>query len=231
MALLGDDDLEKSAVVANCHMNRERGLTGSNAYDRELRFNLLDFLRDIAATGARAKWLDLCCGTGRALIDAAEVVDSDQVAVEIVGVDLVKMFRPASFKCLRLIAASLGHWQPNTSFNLITCVHGLHYIGDKLGLISRAATWLTEHGRFVANLDMDNIQLRSTRRSSRIVAAELRRNGFEYSFRNKVLRCDGRRDPALPFRYLGADDQAGPNYTGQPAVDSYYDFGNHCQPI
>ena len=27
----------------------------------------------------------------------------------------------------------------------------------------------------------------------------------------------------LPYRYLGADDQAGPNYTGQPAVDSYYE--------
>ena len=25
----------------------------------------------------------------------------------------------------------------------------------------------------------------------------------------------------MPYRYLGADDRAGPNYTGQPAVDSY----------
>ena len=28
----------------------------------------------------------------------------------------------------------------------------------------------------------------------------------------------------LPYRYLGADDRAGPNYTGQPAVDSYYEM-------
>jgi hypothetical protein len=28
---------------------------------------------------------------------------------------------------------------------------------------------------------------------------------------------------SLPYRYLGADDQAGPNYTGQPAVDSHYE--------
>ena len=27
---------------------------------------------------------------------------------------------------------------------------------------------------------------------------------------------------SLPYRYLGADDRAGPNYTGQPAVVSYY---------
>lgn len=26
----------------------------------------------------------------------------------------------------------------------------------------------------------------------------------------------------LPYAYLGADDGTGPNYTGQPAVDSYY---------
>ncbi len=27
----------------------------------------------------------------------------------------------------------------------------------------------------------------------------------------------------LPFTYLGADDQAGPNYTKQPAVNSLYE--------
>jgi len=26
----------------------------------------------------------------------------------------------------------------------------------------------------------------------------------------------------LPYTYLGADDRAGANYTGQPAVHSYY---------
>jgi len=26
-----------------------------------------------------------------------------------------------------------------------------------------------------------------------------------------------------PYRYLGADDRAGPNYTGQPAVDAHYE--------
>lgn len=27
---------------------------------------------------------------------------------------------------------------------------------------------------------------------------------------------------SLPYTYLGADDRAGPNYTNQPAVHSYY---------
>src|SRR5579863_4801671 len=68
MRLLGDDELERSAIVANCRMNRERDLAGSNGYDRELGFNPLDFLRGRAAQGRETAWLDLCCGTGRALI-------------------------------------------------------------------------------------------------------------------------------------------------------------------
>jgi hypothetical protein len=43
-------------------------------------------------------------------------------------------------------------------FDLITCVHGLHYVCDKLGLIARAASWLVEDGRFVANLALDNLR-------------------------------------------------------------------------
>jgi hypothetical protein len=39
MRFLSDDQLERSGVVANCRMNRERDLTGSNGYDRELGFN------------------------------------------------------------------------------------------------------------------------------------------------------------------------------------------------
>ena len=46
MKLLSDDELERSAVVANCRMNRERDLTGSNGYSKEIGFNPLDYLRD-----------------------------------------------------------------------------------------------------------------------------------------------------------------------------------------
>jgi hypothetical protein len=44
MRLLTDDVLERSSVVANCRMNRERTLTGSNGYARELGFNPFDLL-------------------------------------------------------------------------------------------------------------------------------------------------------------------------------------------
>lgn len=55
------------------------------------------------------------------------------------------------------------------------------------------------------------------------VAAELRRSGFKYSSRTRLIQCDGGRHCTFPFAYLGADDQAGANYTKQPAVDSYYE--------
>jgi hypothetical protein len=66
MDLLADAQLERSAVVANCRMNRERDLLGSNGYDKDLGLDPLDFLRGRAASGRRTAWLDLCCGTGRA---------------------------------------------------------------------------------------------------------------------------------------------------------------------
>jgi hypothetical protein len=91
--LLSDDTLERSAVVANCHMNRERRLAGSNGYTRELRLNPLDLLKAKLSSQGRATWLDLCCGTGRALIEAAEQLQAEGLAaVEIVGVDLVGLF-------------------------------------------------------------------------------------------------------------------------------------------
>jgi hypothetical protein len=31
-------------------------------------------------------------------------------------------------------------------YDLITCVHGLHYAGDKLAALARAASWLTPGG-------------------------------------------------------------------------------------
>jgi SAM-dependent methyltransferase len=227
MDMLTDDQLERSAVVANCRMNRERVLLGTNGYDKELGFDPLDFLRARAASGRRTTWLDLCCGTGRALIEAAGLADEEGFGsrISIVGVDLVGMFLKAGSDLdgLRLVEASLRTWQPEGQFDLITCVHGLHYVGDKFGLITRVASWLTDDGLFVANLDLENVKV-STPIPRRRLMAELRRVGLEFDSRRRRVICRGRRGPALTFRYLGVDDRAGPNYTGQPAVDSYYEF-------
>ncbi|MDB5336576.1 MAG: Methyltransferase domain protein [Planctomycetaceae bacterium] len=220
--------LEQSGIVANCRMNRERTLSGTNGYDTELGYNPFDLLLSKLCPGRTVGWLDLCCGSGRALIEAANHIQMMQLAdrCEVIGVDLVGMFarETADQSCLKLVTASLTSWYPNRQFEVISCVHGLHYIGDKLGLISRAASWLTEDGVFLSNLSMENIKLSDGRPVKKIVAAELRKCGLVYDATRKRVFCHGRRQIELPFRYLGSDDQAGPNYTGQPAVDSYYEL-------
>lgn len=230
MEFLSDDILEQSGVVANCRMNRERALTGTNGYSCELGFNPFELLREKAASGAEVHWLDLCCGTGTALVEAAHAIHGHGLEdrVHIVGVDLVGMFSPVptDSKCLRLVIASLTTWEPDRQYDLITCVHGLHYIGDKLALIARAASWLTNDGLFIASLDLNNFRSQDGRSIDRMVASVCRSHNLSYSGRTKRIRCDGRREITFPLRYVGASDQAGPNYTGQPAVDSYYSAGN-----
>ncbi|NUK01075.1 hypothetical protein [Streptomyces lunaelactis] len=107
-------------------------------------------------------------------------------------------------------------------YDLITCVHGLHYVGDQLGLLARAATWLAPQALLIAHLDPDSIRCADDRSDGRPALAALRAAGFSYSARHHRLTLRGARRVDLPWSYLGADPHAGPNYTGQPAVASYY---------
>jgi hypothetical protein len=81
-------------------------------------------------------------------------------------------------------------------------VHGLHYVGDKLEVLTRAASWLTITGRRLTTC--------------------LHAAGLRYDPRRHRVTATGRLDVQLPYTYLGADDHAGANYTGQPAVNSDY---------
>jgi SAM-dependent methyltransferase len=224
--LLDDAALEESAVVANCAMNRERQLAGVNSYARELGFSPVDVITAAADGAGTAAWLDLCCGTGRALIQAARQLDQAGLGGRTVltGVDLVDAFDPVPEMAgnLELACAPVATWVPGRQFDLITCVHGLHYIGDKLALLSRAAGWLTSSGRLVADLDLSAIQLDGGLPARRRLAARLRASGLAYNPRRHQITCAGRREIRLPYTYLGADDRAGPGYTGQPAVHSHY---------
>jgi SAM-dependent methyltransferase len=228
--LLDDEALHASAVVANNAMNRERQLAGVNSYTRELGFNPLDQLtarlgrhgQDTVSIG----WLDLCCGTGRALLQAAEYLAAAGVSdrVTLVGVDLVDFFDPTppSGPAPQLVCASIMDWQPTRRYDLITCVHGLHYVGYKLRMLARAASWLTDTGRFVADLDPASVRLAHGQPAGQRLITALRHAGFSYDPRRHRITRTGPGDIELPYRYLGADDQAGPNYTGQPAVNSIY---------
>ncbi|BCB82979.1 methyltransferase [Phytohabitans suffuscus] len=209
--MLYDDDLALSAVVANCAMNRERQLAGVNSYTRELGFNPLDRVRSGALRGQRSSWLDLCCGTGRALLRAAHLLRRDGLAdrVVLVGVDHFDPLPDANLP-VELVCAPVTSWAPARRFDLITCVHGLHYVGDKLAAITRAASWLTEGGQLVADLDLTSIRLPDGRPAGRALAGALRQAGFEYDSRRRRISCAGRRDAELSYAYLGADDKAGP---------------------
>ena len=220
--LLGDAALEDSEVVANSRMNRGRRLA---QYSRELGVDVEAFLSWRARARGRAAWLDLCCGEAQALRQAAARFGEKGLNVDIVGVDLVDMFAPGRPPAeagprLELVVASLHRWHPPGTFDLVTCVHGLHYIGDKLGLLARAAGWLVEDGLLLAHLDPGDLRLDGGQAAARWVPHLLRQAGMEME--RRIVRCAGARAVTLPVQYLGADDRSGPNATGQPSVTAHY---------
>lgn len=224
--LLTEEELERSAIVANCRMNRERGIAGTNSYTADLFLNPLEFLSERRNGDREVAWLDLCCGSGNALIEAARYFQERGMAdrISIHGVDLVDLFAPKPLECghLTLEAASLREWTARTDYDLITCVHGLHYIGDKLGLIARAVSWLKADGLFLGHLDFDNLKLANRQWFGGQLGKYVKRVGLEYHRGRRLLSCRGKHTIDLPWTFAGADETAGPNFTGQPAVDSYY---------
>lgn len=225
--LLEDTALESSEVVANASMNRQRNLNGGNSYECELGLDLFELLQKHLAAHPYFAWLDLCCGGGRALIQAAGMCVARGLGqrVRFFGVDLVPMFDsiPPGIDFLELRAGSVMHWRPGIRFDLITCVHGLHYIGDKLSFMTTAAGWLTTGGLFLAHLDYRNLKLRGKKHAGAIIGRDLRRAGFRYQARRHLVISRGLTGTLVGYRYLGADDRAGSNYTGQAAVDSHYE--------
>lgn len=200
--LLDESTLENSWVVANCSMNRGRDL---DSYSRELRFPLN---RELSGS-----WLDLCCGEARALAQAARRFPD----VRLVGVDLVDFFGPLPASVERVVS-SVTDYRTDQLFDLITCVHGLHYVGDKLGLLQRACTWLKPQGVLLAHLDLDNLRVNGRRPGPKWLCD----HGLEYHRRFRLLTCRGARHLDFACAYQGADDASGPNFTGQAAVTSHY---------
>ena len=52
-------------------MNRSRKVKGVNSYERELNFDVLNFLNNKIDTQNKVLWLDACCGEGNAMIQTA----------------------------------------------------------------------------------------------------------------------------------------------------------------
>jgi SAM-dependent methyltransferase len=226
VGLLDEEQLERSAVVANNAMNRLRGLSGVNSYARELGFDPLAVLRPAIQQRGKAAWLDLCCGSGRALSEAAR---DRSASLDLVGIDLVDFF-DAHDESVTLIAGPLRLWRPDRTFDLITCVHGLHYVGDKLAALTQTLRWLSAGGRFCGHLDLNNLKRRDRSSLAPTIRGCLREAEIDYDARRRLITCAGPRDLEFGLRYLGGDDRAGAGFSGQPAVDSYYEIGTHTPP-
>ncbi len=216
-------------------MNRERRATGTNGYAFDLRFDPVAYLRSRLDQQGHARWLDLCRGAGWALHEVATSLADHPHAdrLVIIGIDLVDAFALEVRRTLRVqcLARSWTDGPFPTNCDLITCVHGLHSLGDKLACLSKAAASLKQDGWLVANLDLSNIRIGHQTRSNRTLQRTFRECGWEYRPRIHILTRQGPQSRGFPFRYLGADDTVGPNSSGQPAVTSHYSESFPSQSI
>lgn len=224
--LLSEEELEWSAVVANNAMNRKRQAIGVNSYEKDLNFNPIEFLQK-RQHQEEIHWLDLCCGEGNALIQTATFFKEQNPSskIKLQGIDLVNFFTPIPTDLQEWISfesMNLTHWQTQLQYDLITIVHGLHYVGDKIGLIQKTVEALKQNGVFIANLDLEDIKLSSQKNIKKYLKGYFQSQGFDYSSQKCILKIEGQKNIVNPFQYLGADDKAGKNYTGQAVVDSYY---------
>ena len=226
MTMLRADELLSSPVVANATMNRRRGFSGVNSYERDLRFSLTDFLAERVREREAALWYDACCGEGRALVEAGNQFAASEWGrqVQIVGVDLVEMFTPEQTPNVTLTAADVAAFTLDRPADLITCVHGLHYLGDKLGFLQRAYAMLAPGGLLVAHLDMENLRASGAGASVwRQAVRHAARGDVTLDFKGHVLRIV-RTEMPLNFgiTFQGATVSEQPNYTGITVIDSWY---------
>lgn len=226
MKLLKEKELIWSSIVANNRMNRKRKLVGVNSYEKEIGFNIIEFLTKRIINQEKVRWIDLCCGEGNALIEASQKFEEQGIKeIELIGIDLVDMFEshePKDF--LEFKVSSLQSWKPEVQYDLITCIHGLHYLGDKLELISKAIGALKEHGQFIGNIDFENIKDSSGKTLKAYLLKKLKEFGITYHSRKRLLTCTDHKSVHFGLEYIGANDKAGKNYTGQEVVDSYYNI-------
>ena len=143
--------------------------------------------------------------------------------IKLKGIDLVDTFPVPDKKltCVQFESKSLIEWVPEQTYDLITCVHGLHYLGDKLKVIITSINALHPSGLFVANFDLSNIVIQGAK-TYPYLKNIFKQYGIDYNPRLKILKRIGTTGIRFDLKYMGADDGHGPNYTGQDSVTSYY---------
>jgi len=223
MKLLQENELIWSSVVVNNRMNRERNAIGINSYHKEFKIDIYNYLNTIK--NEEVAWLDLCCGNGNAIIQIAEKLSNDKFnkKIKLKGIDLIETFneKHKQFNFTEFEVNSLLNMNSTEKFDLITCFHGLSYIGDKLKVITLINDKLTEKGFFIGNLDMANLQCKdlSIKESVKILFKD---KGISYNTKTRIIQFHKIKQLHFNCNYLGADDKFGPNYSGQDSVKSYY---------
>jgi SAM-dependent methyltransferase len=220
-------------ITVNSRMNRGRGFKGVNSYERELRrFDITAFLRERAASGKPINWLDACCGEGRALGEALQLWDNAPepwaACASVWGVDLWPHFAapPAAGDRLRFVPADITAWlaEPDPSpFDLITCIHGLHYLPDKLAFLERAYERLAPEGILLTHLDTANLYFTGEGVTWSSLLRNARKIGVDVTHKNNLLqlrRTAAHLDFGSELQQVSASEK--PNYTGMIVVDSWY---------
>lgn len=227
MKYLSKEELESSDIVANCNMNRERKAFGSNSYSKDLQFDILDYVLSCLKEKQEFLWLDICCGQGNALIQIAEELVSqnlDTDLIDLTGIDLIPFFYKSNidYSFLNFLNMSIFNYNTDKKFDLISCVHGMHYMGDKLKLIEMTASMLKESGLFIANFDTHDMVDEQGKSLSRPINKFLKDCGLHYNSKNKIIINRGIQNIVSSFTFLGANDKSIVNYTGQKTVQSVY---------
>ena len=187
--LLNDQHLAQSSIVANNRMNRQRKATGINSYEKDIGFSPIKFLES-KTRQPTVHWLDLCCGEGNALIETAQYFQPNQpnFPIKFTGIDLVDFFgQVENVNNLSLITANLSEWQPSQQYDLITIVHELHYVGDKIGLIKKAAAALKSDGLLVGNLAIANLKIDQQPHPATLWKQYFKQQDIKYDIRKKLL--------------------------------------------
>jgi len=176
-------------------------------------------------SAARSNGRICVAATGRALIDAAgEITRTPHAAnARIEGVDLAGLFDPnPSPEVLTLQKHAIEDWTPAGPYDLITCVHGLHYNRRQARHIAKATGCLAPGGLLLANLDVVSFSQRGRYTGGASGSGPASRERIDVRLTAAMDTVRGAARGRFGLRYLGADDTVGPNYTGQPAVASYY---------
>ncbi len=138
-------------ALAGGVMNRFRRLRGPNSYATELGADVL------ARIPPGGRWLDLGCGVGVAVREAAR----ERPDVTIVAVDLHAGFVDGSAlpPNLRFVQADATALPFGGSFDLVTAVHVLHFLADKARAVGDWAERLVAGGSLLANFDPADIRI------------------------------------------------------------------------